>query len=268
MSLPDLVLGALAGRRKVGPPTVFVESLRASGANARLVVFVNDVADETLRVLARAGATTIPFRFWRSWNGPIHAWRFVLFERYVARHFGAYRHIMTADMRVVIQADPFAGMDFPAVQFFLENAAYTIATERFYAEWMRQFIPRALHETYGANRLACCGIILGGAPEMRDYLRALSTRLRAVPWPTRRRIGADSAMHNLIAHVTHDVPGRLIENNGRVATMGLEPPGTYHIDEAGRIACADGHVPPICHQYDRSPDLFGASRYAKPWPPV
>jgi hypothetical protein len=246
-----LVLGALSGKR-VGTPTVFVESLAASGADADLVVFCCDVANETEQYLVDRGATIIPFRFWRWWHGPIHSWRFALFARYAAEHADEYAYVMTSDLRdVVIQSDPFAETDDPAVNFFLENAAYTIAGDRHYSKWMRRFIPSRFHSAYAGCRLSCCGVVIGGAREMTAYLQAMTRRIATVSLLQRRNIGADSAMHNLIAHVTHDVPGIIAENNGLVATMGLEPEGSYQIGEDGLIRCGDGHVPAICHQYDR-----------------
>jgi hypothetical protein len=97
---------------------------------------------------------------------------------------------------------------------------------------------------------------------MKAYLEALARHIDHIGLFKRRQIGADSAFHNLIAHVTHEVPGVVVENNQRVATMGLEPPGTYHIDDAGRVATAQGSAPPILHQYDRLRELMERSRYA------
>jgi hypothetical protein len=42
-----------------------------------------------------------------------------------------------------------------------------------------------------------------------------------------------------------------MENNVHVATMGLEPESTYVVGDDGVVRTADGHVPPILHQYDR-----------------
>ncbi len=246
------------------PPKAFLETLQASGADTDVVIFFRKLAPATYAYLAERGVTLIPFRMWKRWNGPIHTWRFVLFARYAAEHYKEYDWIMTADLRdVIFQSDPFAGLSDRQVQFYLENAAYTLGSDQYYSRWMRRFIDPSLHAEYGRHRLACCGVILGGAPEMAAYLGALAPRLRSVSLLNRPHIGADSAFQNLIAHVTHDVPGSLVENNIHVATMGLEPPGTYHIDPAGNVACADGHRPPILHQYDRLPALIAASRYGR-----
>lgn len=256
-----LVLGALRDRR-VGCPDIFVESLIASGANADLVVFTCDIDPKTEAYLRSRGATLIPFRFHRWWHGPVHTWRFVLFARYAAKHFRDYDYIMTSDLRdVVLQSNPFAAIgEDRRVRFFLESDRYTLGTEKYYARWMRMFIPAQYHSAYAPARVSCCGVTLGGTREMADYLAALANRIRKVSLLRRRIIGADSAFHNLIAHVTHDVPGILVENNDLVATMGLEPPGSYRIGSDGLIECGDGRVPAICHQYDRTPEFAAAMR--------
>jgi hypothetical protein len=260
-----LVMGALAGRR-VGTPVVFIESLLATGTDADLMIFHHDVAPETLAYLASRNAILVPFgRYHRWWNGPVHTWRFVLFARYAAEHRGRYDHVMTADLRdVLFQSDPFAAIDTPAVHFFLEPPpGGTIAANRFYARWMRRFIPRKFHRAYERCPPACCGVILGGAAEMATYLSALAKRLRTVSLLQRHTIGADSAMHNLIAHITHDAPGIFVENDGMVATMGLAPKDNYTVDAAGLIRLPDGHAPAIVHQYDRHAALFSRSKYAR-----
>jgi hypothetical protein len=83
----------------------------------------------------------------------------------------------------------------------------------------------------------------------------MTARLRAVPLPFRRKIGADTAFHNLIAHVTREVPAVIVENNVLVATMGIEPAARYLVGADGRIRTRDGHLPAILHQYDRLDEI-------------
>jgi hypothetical protein len=257
-----LILGALAGT-KVGAPSVFIESLLATGTDADVVIFHCDVAPETLAYLRSRNVILVPFRYHRWWDGPVHTWRFILFARYAAEHGARYDHIMTADLRdVLFQSDPFAAIATPAVHFFLEPLHGNISANGFYGKWMRRFVPRKFHRAYGRNPPICCGVILGGSAEMTAYLAALSRRLQTVSLIWRRKIGADSAMHNLIAYVTHDVPGVIAENDGIVATMGIAPEANYTIDADGVIRSPGGHVPAVVHQYDRHPALFARSRYA------
>jgi hypothetical protein len=90
--------------------------------------------------------------------------------------------------------------------------------------------------------------------------------LRALPIELKREGGADTVFHNKIAHLTHEVPGTIVENDVHVATMGISPPGTYVACADGLIRTTDGRLPAILHQYDRLPDIarFVAAKYGLP----
>ena len=94
----------------------------------------------------------------------------------------------------------------------------------------------------------------------------LAGYLQALPPELRREGGADTVFHNRMAHLTHEVPGTIVENDVHVATMGITPPGTYVAGADGLIRTADGRLPAILHQYDRVPDIARvvAARYRLP----
>ena len=79
----------------------------------------------------------------------------------------------------------------------------------------------------------------------------MTADLAAVPLKIRRKIGADTAFHNRIAHLTHAVPVVMVENNVHVATMGIEPASAYRAGPDNAIRTAAGALPAILHQYDR-----------------
>lgn len=259
---PSLVMGALSGRR-ISAPRQFLETLRATTDDCHIVIFCHDLNADADAYLRQSGVTVIPFSHWRPWHGPVHAWRFVLFARYAAEHGMKYDAILVSDLRdVLFQVDPFATIQGDRrVRFFLENAAFTHETSLHYAKWLRIFARRPVRDALWNKRLSCCGVTLGGPAEMTAYLAGMAKWIRGVPPITRQRIGADSVAHNVAAWL--DGEGLTSENNELVATMGLEPDGTYSINAEGQIMLAEsGHVPPICHQYDRLPELLAASRYA------
>jgi hypothetical protein len=107
-------------------------------------------------------------------------------------------------------------------------------------------------------RITCCGVTLGGTDEMVRYLDTLVAAIQSLPWRLRAKIGADTAFHNRMAHLTREVRMVLVENNLHVATMGLEPESVYCVDERGQIRTTKGHLPAILHQYDRHPALRAA----------
>src|SRR5262249_12630084 len=105
------------------------------------------------------------------------------------------------------------------------------------------------------HRISCCGVLLGGTQAIVAYLERMTARLRAVPLPIRRKIGADTAFHNLIAHVTREVPAVIVENNVLVATMGIEPATRYLGGADGRMRPRDGPRPATLNQYARLEEI-------------
>jgi len=112
-------------------------------------------------------------------------------------------------------------------------------------------------ERLAACRISCSGITIGGTAAIVAYLEQMVARIRVVPWRIYRRIGHgyDQAIHNYLVHVESAIDGIVIENNRHIATMALEPRAFYRLDRESLIYGPDNQLFPICHQYDRFPDL-------------
>ena len=254
----DLVLGAAVGFR-VDQVRIFVESLRATGYTGDIMMLVGlrDIA--LARYLRSKGA--IPKRTWliRRFHGPIHAYRFELFAGLLRSVVSRYDRVLLSDVRdVVFQSDPFAGLAGDTCQFFLEGDMRTIGNEPTNMVYMRSFLPLDQVAALEPHRISCCGVVLGSSRAMMTYLTRMAANLAAVPSKVRRKIGADTAFHNRMAHLTKDVPVELVENNIHVATMGIEPAASYRVGPDGMIRTLDGHLPAILHQYDRLPEIKAA----------
>jgi hypothetical protein len=251
-----LVLGA-AVKFRTDQVRIFIESLRATGYAGDIVILVGLRDFALARYLRRQGA--IPKRTWfiRRFHGPIHAYRFELFAQVLRSLLPRYDQVLVSDVRdVVFQSDPFAGLEGQTCQFFLEGDKRTIGNEPTNMVYMRSFLPPDQVKAIEPFRISCCGVVLGSAQAMMAYLTQMAAELAAVPLKARRKIGADTAFHNRMAHLTHAVPVELVENNVRVATMGIEPASTYRAEPGGLIrVAADGHLPAILHQYDRLPEI-------------
>ncbi len=97
------------------------------------------------------------------------------------------------------------------------------------------------------------------------YLERMAARIGAMPWRIYRRIGHGyQAIHNYLVHLDPAIDGIVVDNNRHIATMALEPRTFYRLDRESLIYGPDDHLFPICHQYDRFPDLLRAieARYA------
>jgi hypothetical protein len=250
-----LVLGAAVGM-SVAQVRIFIRSLRQAGYAGAIVMLIGPADRALATYLAAHGVEPRRVWFWRRLHGPIHAYRFELFARYLRQYGGGYDEVLISDVRdVAFQAHPFADMQSADCHFFLEGAAKTIGNEPTNALYMRLFLTPAEFEAIAPHRISCCGVLLGGRRAVVAYLDRMTARLAAVPLRVRRKIGADTAFHNLIAHVTRDVPAVIVENNVLVATMGIEPAARYRVDAEGRVRTEDGHLPAILHQYDRIAEI-------------
>lgn len=251
-----LVLGA-AVKFRVDQVRIFIESLRATGFDGDIIMLVGLRDLALARYLRSKGA--IPKRTWfiRRFHGPIHAYRFQLFANLLASVASRYDQVLLSDVRdVVFQADPFAGLAGDTCQFFLEGDRRTIGNEPTNMVYMRSFLPPDQVRALEPFRISCCGIVLGSMKAMTAYLARMAADLAAVPLKVRRKIGADTAFHNRMSHLSKEIPVELVENNVHVATMGIEPASTYRADSNGTIrVAADGHLPAILHQYDRLPEI-------------
>jgi len=250
-----LVLGAAVGM-SVAQVHVFVTSLRQAGYTGAVVILTG-LADRRLATYLSTHGVE-PRRVWfvRRWHGPIHAYRFELFARYLRQFGGRYDEVLISDVRdVAFQAYPFVGAMGSGCHFFLEGASKTIGNEPTNALYMRLFLAPAEFEAIAAERISCCGVLLGGIPAVTAYLERMTARLAAVPLRVRRKIGADTAFHNLIARAPGDLPSVIVENNVLVATMGIEAATRYVVDADGRVRTSDGRLPAILHQYDRIPEI-------------
>jgi hypothetical protein len=204
--------------------------------------------------LRRFGVRPISSLSTRKLHGPIHAYRFERFAEIAGEATGRYDQILVSDVRdVLFQKHPFDGVGAKGCQFYLEGDNRLIAEEPVNIAWMRTFLPPDEVARIGGCRVSCCGVVLGDATAMTDYLRRIARYLHDLPLKLRREGGADTVFHNRMAHLTREVDGVLVENNIHVATMGLEGADAYRIGDDGLIRTAAGHLPAILHQYDRIP---------------
>ena len=251
-----LVLGAAVGFT-VDQVRIFVQSLRASGYAGDVVMLVG-LTDFALAAYLRQHGVT-PKRTWfiRRFHGPIHAYRFQLFAQALQARQDRYDQVLISDVRdVAFQSHPFNGIDNPACHFFLEGDNRTIGNEPTNMVYVRSFLSEDEVERLKPCRISCCGVVLGGTAAMSDYLARMNADLASVPLGIRRKIGADTAFHNRMAHLGKDVPVAMVENNVHVATMGIEPAAAYRAGPDNAIRTVAGDVlPAILHQYDRLPEI-------------
>jgi hypothetical protein len=254
-----LVLGAAIGF-DVEQVRIFVESLRSNYAGDVLVL-IRWPGRRVARYLKNRGVDVIRVFQTRSFTRSVHARRYAFYLDYLRARLSRYDQVMISDVRdVVFQRNPFEGIASPKCHFYLESTVRMIGEDPTNSRWIRGCFSAAEAERLAACRISCSGITIGGTAAVIGYLERMVTHIRAMPWRIYRRIGHgyDQAIHNYLVHLDSAIDGIVVENNQHIATMALEPRAFYRLDRESFICGPDDHPFPICHQYDRFPDLLRA----------
>jgi hypothetical protein len=254
-----LVLGAAIGF-DVEQVRVFVESLRAN-YTGDVLLLIRWPGRRVARYLKSRGVDVIRVFQTRSFTRSVHARRYAIYLNYLRTQASRYDQVMMSDVRdVVFQRNPFDSVASPKCHFYLEGAVRTIRDDPTNWRWVRGCFSAVDAERLAACRISCSGITIGGTAAIIAYLERMAARIRAMPWRIYREIGHgyDQAIHNYLVHLDPAVDGIVVENNQHIATMALEPRAFYRLDQKSLIYGPDDHLFPICHQYDRFPDLLKA----------
>jgi hypothetical protein len=252
-----LVLGAAIGF-DIEQVRIFVESLRAH-YKGDVLILIRWPGLRVARYLKRRGVNVIRVFQTRSFTRSVHARRYAIYLNYLRKRLSRYDQVMMSDVRdVLFQKNPFDGITSPQCHFYLEAAPHTIGEDPTNSRWVRGCFTEAEADKLAGCRISCSGITIGGTDAIVAYLEKMVAKVRAMPWRIYRRIGHgyDQAIHNYLVHLDPAINGIVVENNRHIATMALEPRAAYRLDHDGRIHGTDGRLFPICHQYDRFPDLL------------
>lgn len=269
---------------------VFVKSFRGHVKNTELVVFTNNLDQETVKWLKGVGATLEPMQIagWKrglfnryakltkrnplrflprplalrwAWHlAPIMSLRFLYYRRWLSQQAGKYEKVFITDSKdVVFQSDPFSCLQNEELQFFLENHSIG-APNDVNAIWMSWVYPPQESRFLFGQLNSCAGTTLGSASGMLSYLKSMNEEfVRAVLTP---RHGEDQAMHNMILRRENcDFQRRVVPNaEGAVLTVLGCPPEDYTLGPDDLVRNKQGEVIPVLHTYDRFPELVKAQR--------
>jgi hypothetical protein len=255
-----VVLGAAVGFN-VDQIRVFVESLRAVGYAGDVVLLIRWPGIEARRYLRRYNVKAIPIVQTRSFTRSVHARRYGIYAEYLRTRLDRYDQVMLSDVRdVVFQRNPFADISSDKCHFYLEGDRQTIGEDPTNSRWVRGCTTPERAAAVASCRISCSGITIGGTRAVVDYLDRMERQIRRIPFRVYRAIGHgyDQGIHNLLVHLDKDLDGVIVANNGHIATMALEPQSLYRLEDGARIRIANGHLPAICHQYDRFPEFRDA----------
>lgn len=254
----DTVIGFAAGY-SVDDVAPFIRSLR-SVFSGRVILIVdrNPTLQAYLRI-KRVEIETITRRPFR-WRPHPVVERFAAYARVLASRDDIGKVVITDVRDVVFQGDPFGKVQ-DELQFFLEADGRSLGDHALNLKHLRRLAGDGFTGALSGRPCVCVDVVAGPSEAVTRFCRTLML-LSAIP---RSRLGgafrADLAACNLIAHLDL-AGGRICANFGRVATVGLTPPGQLSVVD-GRIQNPDGSVSPIVHHYDRIERL--ADHVAERW---
>lgn len=164
---------------------LFVESLRATGSDADVVVMVPELLANTSIIpstLVGVQVVEVPKALQalaQASGGQEHVLiRFTAWRHYVSAHRSEYTHVLTTDMDVFFQQDPLKCMpQAPMLQLTEENMAVTIGTCAMHTTWVKDcpavlgtITGPNLYETIKQRGRICAGTIYGDVDSMLGYL--------------------------------------------------------------------------------------------------
>jgi hypothetical protein len=252
----NLVMGLALNYRKA-ELAPFVRSLRASGYDGDIILWVSGVDAETKEFFEEH---RVKYEYY--WEMSFSPFHFML-----ARNFSYYRHLcdmanrnqtydkilLTDIADVVFQGDPFARAPGGDLVVFLEDKVRTLDTCYVDSYWIRSaFGDLALEEVRG-RRMSCAGTVLGSWIGILRYLLIMQLGAFECAPPARLLEGIDQAIHNVMLYRGRLAGAVVVNNAEHVFTMGIVPKNHIVITQDGRITDQDGRICPIVHQYNRHP---------------
>ena len=259
----NLVMGLALNYRKADLAP-FVRSLRATGYNGDIVLWVSSVDPETRELFDEH---RVDYEYY--WEMSFSPFDFML-----ARNFSYYRYLCDITNRnqtfdrilltdvadVVFQGDPFAAVPDADLVVFLEDKVRTLDTCYVDAYWIRSaFGDFALDEVRG-RRMSCAGTVLGTSTGILRYLLVMQLGAFECAAPARLLEGIDQAIHNVMLYRGRFAGAVVVDNAEHVFTMGIVPKNQIIITRDGRITDRDGRICPIVHQYNRHPAVTALIR--------
>lgn len=268
--MPDLVLGLASGYKWLSLAP-FVKSLRQTGFDGNIVLFVGNCPQGTLRAIRKEGVTTIqvgatyPYHSELAASLPFdpsffdhaapHVKRYVMYKLFVSKNAGRYARIFLTDVKdVVFQKRPFDfdwhGAD---ICFFQEEATRTIADCTLNSKWIEMPFGASALSAIANQPIICSGTTLGKTPAINSYLDAMLEYMVA---HNITQVGGDQGVHNQLVY-SRGFPGmRLFANeDGPVLTLAMRRP-KITFDGNGNVTNTAGLTPNVVHQYDRFTEII------------
>ncbi len=177
---------------------------------------------------------------------------------YLRAHRDRYDEVLISDVRdVAFQAHPFTDIAQSRGPLLSRRRQPHDRQRADQHGLARLFLPGERCRTSSSPAASAAAVsVLGGMTAMTAYLDRMNADLAAVPMKVRRKIGADTAFHNRMGHLTKEIPveswSRTTCTSQQWGSSRLRPTASARMAQS---APRDGTLPAILHQYDRLPEI-------------
>lgn len=255
----NVILGSVSGLN-IEHIKPFISSLKKSGFDGELCLFIDRVSDNTIDYLSKYNTqyeiNLSPFRT-DNRNISIHCYRYLLYHTHLLnnKEYNKEYSIMLTDVRdVIFQNDPF-DFEFNGLCCFLEDKRKTINSCPINSSWLHSAFGVGTLKEIGSYNISCSGVTIGSYSSIIPYLDKMVYFINKLG-PKANITGIDQGIHNYIVHKKL-VDYKFFENlDGPVLTMGYTDPKSLHFNNDRFIINNNGNVINILHQYDRHRDIM------------
>ncbi len=264
----------------------FLRSLKRTGYDGEVVVFVSGMEERALDGLREQGATLVRFPFfgrhvrqrlaapWPIWrrffasgvsqaakervaNLVFHLFyrRHLLYLQFLRERRRDYDRIFLTDSRdVFFQADPFSWNPDKGVHFFLEEAGNRIGQCPHHIRWIRSQFGQSVLDELGAQVVSCAGTTFADPDSAIEYLTTMV--LVSMKALSLREFDGDQGIHNYILRKKLLANAVVHENrSGPVLTVGPMRMADVRLNREQHVVNEKNQIVPVLHQYDRIPEL-------------
>ena len=264
----------------------FLASLKETGFDGEIVLFIGNTSRDTQHRLRRDGVKLVPFFYpfkrahkmrnplYRVWplahrflrgiekpgtlaalSAPFHnisTLRYLLYYRFLRSRPGQYRFIFLTDLRdVFFQRNPFDHAERGGLRFYVEEPPHTVGACPNNSRWIREFFGEDVLLSLANEPIICSGTTLGDSAAIHTYLEKFILTFRQAR--SIMRVGADQGIHNYLARTELASAVTLCPNREHeVLTMGLMPRDEeFPRNERGQLIARNGAAYAVVHQFDR-----------------
>ena len=250
----------------------FIFSLKKSGFQGDLCLFVSKLDRNTYSLLQKSGVQLIPFKeeypftkkfrisddlfpenFFHS-KISVKYLRYILYYLYLSKYRSKYSKILITDVRdIIFQRNPF-DFDFKdGLCCFIEDNHVTLKNSPFNSVRIRRHFGDEILGKIGDNYPLCSGTTYGYFSNMMNYLKEMINLIPKIDTVG----GGDQGVHNYLIYTRQFNNLKLFDNDsGPVFTFGTKMIKSIYINKEGLVTNRKGDVFNVIHQYDRHPELF------------